>query len=236
MTQITIEEVLEKLYKVFAARDNISVKKAKNKVIEYCSIENPLIGIWSKSNDLSMYQSPEYKYVSLAGYYLGTKESILYLSKKLRDLHVYHLLDYGCGVGIVSFLLSIRSPQLNIVGYDISKEELEIFGGLIKYFKVKNISITDRPIKSQAVCSIEVIEHHQDLNVILNEILKYCSEYFAYTATFSQLWPGHYKSYLLDNVKYANSEIKPKFIEKLGESFNLIYSGPNGRPAILERK
>jgi len=89
-----------------------------------------------------------------------------------RYLHIRHLckgevLDFGCGCGYGSFIIS-KNPDVNLVhGIDISKEAIEWANN---NFKNKNIifynDYENFDKKIDVLIAFEIIEHIKDVNTI----------------------------------------------------------------------
>ena len=98
--------------------------------------------------------------------------------KKLKPESV--VLDYGCCVGHVTTALASIFPELNFVGIDISKEQVEIGKKFIVENKIDNVVLTvpdkweTKDHSFDMVICLEVLEHINDYKSFLIDLEKYC--------------------------------------------------------------
>lgn len=98
-----------------------------------------------------------------------------FVGEQLKGKKELNILDFGCGSGYGSKLLSLACPNSNIVGYDISKEAIE-------YAEQNNSNLnilftTDKQMlekKYDVIIMMDCIEHleQKEIDKILNLLTK----------------------------------------------------------------
>lgn len=99
--------------------------------------------------------------------------------KRFIDLKALSVLDIGCGNGIVSIELSLKNPEMKIIGMDVNREAISQANSIKESLKLKNIefhhldAMTSYPYPDNSfemVLLIDVIEHVQNPEMIIENV------------------------------------------------------------------
>ena len=123
------------------------------------------------------------------------------------------ILDFGCGVGTLVFILSDQDNE--VTGYDINKRCLEFCEYKKKKYDLKGTFTDELPDLSQfdLICFVDVWEHIEDLKGLIDKLGKemksgakiYHADYFPQNAeTGELLWPMHFT----DNEQHVQKWLK----------------------------
>ena len=137
----------------------------------------------------------DYKYQEQYAFYVAVKDRIPAINKVWSNFKKPNkVLDFGCGNGVLTYLLKCSGFGKNIVGVDVSKIGIK---NASKFFSNKDLSfrtmdefITLKDKKFDLIVSSHVFEHIHDPEKSLDKI-KNLSEWFLIEVPLEKaLWPN----------------------------------------------
>lgn len=136
--------------------------------------------------------------------------AIDWIQDSLKDLSPKHILDAGCGNGILTCYLAKRFPEATITGADISESGIEQAQKLAEQLSLTNINLIVGDIKDTIF--------NQTFDVILSVAALEVTSPFLIKQLHNLCKYLNDDGIMLNFEKLSNPQIQKFFVEALGES------------------
>jgi 2-polyprenyl-3-methyl-5-hydroxy-6-metoxy-1,4-benzoquinol methylase len=160
-----------------------------------------------------------------------------------------HVLDLGCGIGIYSINLVKRFPNINVIGVDISKKQIEVASNLVKVngyegrckFQVGDIGNISFSSPFDIVICTEVLEHFPKPKLVLEKIISFGNNKTRFIFSVPQFYHKQKQSGIFyKQILKDGSEIHTQKVENLSNEvevysyFHALYTVDNLKQLLDE--
>lgn len=135
------------------------------------------------------------------------------ISRCYSQENSFSVLDIGCGIGVVTKIVSQNFPNARITGFDLSREVVKSAKLLLPSTDIYVGDIHALPHNNHSfdlVICLEVIEHLDQPNTILDNISKACKKYSIFSI------PNDWKFRAINIMRF-------KYLEEKGNSPDHIH-------------